>query len=263
MKRRILLLFVSVIGLLAMAGTNYTVISEVPLNVRESASSDAEILGTLNSGTSVEVVSKKNDWAKIRYNGGYGFVKIQFIQPEAISENKSSSRDNGNSSNFPDNTVAIQQGPATAESDFESQRNKGWYELYYNAGSFEDVKESGMYGFAWTLLEWKLAPQLYGGIHFSPINLNYGLSDFNYCAIKLGPALGYYFTPTSFISAPLDIICDVYFGDKGNQKTAWGMALSPSLFVGKKGGVFLGPQFSIGFSGKSKVFCGFLAGIFF
>ena len=98
---------------------------------------------------------------------------------------------------------------------------------------------------------------------FSPLNFNYGLSDFNYDEIRLGPAIGYYFTPKIFISMPLDVLCDVYFGDNDETKTAWGIALAPAIYLGKKAGIFIGPQFQVGFSSGSKVSCGFRAGIYF
>lgn len=81
--------------------------------------------------------------------------------------------------------------------------------------------------------------------------------------IKLGPVIGYYFTPKTFISIPLDVLCDVYFDSEDKTKTAWGMSLAPTVYMGSKGGVFVGPQFTIGFSGGSKVSCGFRAGIYF
>lgn len=247
----------------AMAENNYKVISSSPLNIREAASSNADILGTFNSGSLIEVVSTKKNWAKVKYNGGFGFVQTQYIEQIAskntpnivgltnnVSANKTQNRDKVDTE-------------ISESSDFESERKTGMYEITYAAGSFEDVKLSGTYGFSWTLLPWKIAPKLYAGIHFSPLNFNYGLSDFNYDEIRLGPAIGYYFTPKIFISIPLDVLCDVYFDSNDDTKTAWGMALSPAVYIGSKAGVFIGPQFTVGFSGDSKVSCGFRAGIYF
>lgn len=147
-------------------------------------------------------------------------------------------------------------------SDFDSERKSIVYELTYTAGSFEDVKLSGSYGFSWSMLPWEISPRLYTGIHFSPFNFNYGLNDFNYDEIRLGPAVGYYFTPKIFISAPLDVICDVYFDTNDKTKMTWGMALAPAVYIGNKAGIFVGPQFKFGFSGSSKLFCGFRAGLY-
>ncbi len=148
---------------------------------------------------------------------------------------------------------------------FEQDRKEWAFEVSFCASSFEDVKLSGSYGLSWTSLPWKLAPRLYAGYHFSPFNFNFGLVDSSMTSdlIKLGPAIGYYFTPKIFISMPLNVLCDVYFDSDDNTKTAWGMSLAPTVYIGSKGGVFIGPQFTVGFSGDSKVSCGFRAGIYF
>lgn len=256
-------MMMALIVVTAMAENNYKVISSSPLNIRETASSDANILGTFNSGSLIEVVSTKKNWAKVKYKGGFGFVQTRYIEQitstnapniagltNKVSANKTQNRNNVDTE-------------ISESADFESERKTGMYEITYAAGSFEDVKLSGTYGFSWTMLPWKFAPNLYAGIHFSPLNFNYGLSDFNYDEIRLGPAIGYYFTPKIFVSMPLDVLCDVYFGDNDETKTAWGMALAPAVYVGNKAGIFIGPQFTIGFSGDSKVSCGFRAGIYF
>lgn len=247
----------------AYAESNYRVISDLPLNIREDASLNANVIGTFKSGSLIEVVATKKGWAKVKYNGGFGFVQTQYI--EQISTNIKTATDvltKIESSNENQNSQDINAEVSEA-SDFESKRKTVVYEITYAAGSFEDVKLSGTYGFSWTMLPWEIAPKLYAGIHFSPLNFNYGLSDFNYDEIRLGPAIGYYFTPKIFISMPLDVLCDVYFSDNDETKTAWGMALAPAVYIGSKAGIFIGPQFTVGFSGDSKVSCGFRAGIYF
>ena len=254
---------ITLIVITAFAENNYRVISDLPLNIREKASPNANVLGTFNSGSLIDVISTKKGWAKVKYNGGYGYVQIKYI--EAIPTNAQ------NTSNDLTKIESIEENYNTQDikadvkkvSDFESERKTGVYEITYAAGSFEDVKLSGTYGFSWTKLPWEIAPKLYAGIHFSPLNFNYGLSDFNYDEIRLGPAIGYYFTPQIFISMPLDVLCDVYLGDNDGTKTAWGMALAPAIYLGKKAGIFIGPQFQVGFSSGSKVSCGFRAGIYF
>lgn len=149
-------------------------------------------------------------------------------------------------------------------SDFESERVEFVTDLSYAAGSFKEAKLSGTYGLSCTTLPWKIAPRLYAGIDFSPLNLNYGLNDyFNYAEIRLGPVIAYYFTPKIFISIPLNVLCQVYIGDDDKTKTGWGMGLVPAVYLGRKVGIFFGPQFTIGFSGNSKVSCGFRTGIYF
>lgn len=154
----------------------------------------------------------------------------------------------------------------------EEERKSAVYEIGYTAGTFDDIKASGSYGFGWTILPWNLVDNLYAGIHFSPLNFNFGLvdSDFTTNVIKLGPAIGYYLTPNIFVSMPVTALCTVSFksinedGKKESKtKLSWGMAWAPSIYVGKKVGIYVGPVFSMGFEGKTKVDCGFRAGFYF
>lgn len=269
-KRIVSTLILALMVVTTVAQSNYKVISNAPLNVRKKASSEASILGTLSSGSLIEVISIKKGWAKVNYKDGYGFVQTQYIEQisnkraETSFENFAEENEHSSSANDLASNADNMALKETSDVDFESQRITGMYEITYSAGSFEDVKLSGAYGFSWTMLPWKIAPKLYVGIHFSPLNLNYGLSDFTYDEIRLGPAIGYYFTPKIFISTPLDVLCDVYFDDNDETKTDWGLALAPSVYIGgSKAGVFIGPQFTVGFSSGSKVSCGFRAGIYF
>lgn len=260
-KRIVSTIMMTLIVVTAMAENNYKVISSSPLNIREAASSDANILGTFDSGSLIEVVSTKKNWAKVKYNSGFGFVQTQYIEQIASTNGPNITElTNKVSANKIQNNIDTE---ISESSNFASERKAGIYEITYAAGSFEDVKLSGSYGFSWTLLPWEIVPKLYAGIHFSPLNFNYGLSDFNYDEIRLGPAISYYLTPKIFISMPLDVLCDVYFGNNDETKTAWGMALAPAIYLGKKAGIFIGPQFQVGFSSGSKVSCGFRAGIYF
>lgn len=152
--------------------------------------------------------------------------------------------------------------PNTDKTNF-SNRKTATYEVGYSASTFNDVKLSGSYGIAMTMLPWNLFDNLYAGFHFSPFNFNFGLNDFTSDAIKLGPALGYYITPTIFIALPIVVICDVYF-QNSDTKTAWGMSFSPSIYAGStKIGAFAGPLFTVGFQGNTKMNIGFRAGLYF
>lgn len=242
------------------AENNYRVISQSSLNVRKSTSTMSDIIGTFQSGQEIEVKSVKNGWAKVNFNGKTGYVLVEYIQPISNNSSHIVSKSNDNvMSSTPNDQIS-----SVYEDSFESERKSSMYEIGYSASSFDDVKFSGSYGFSWTMLPWKVAPQLYAGIHFSPAYFNFGLVDSDYTTdvIKLGPVLGYYFTPKICVMAPLDLMCVVYF--EGNDtKTSWGMSLTPSIYIGNKGGVFLGPQFTIGFESGSKFNCGFRAGIYF
>lgn len=50
------------------------------LNVRASASTSAKVLGKLNKGQTVSVISKQGAWAKISFNGTDAFVSTEFLR---------------------------------------------------------------------------------------------------------------------------------------------------------------------------------------
>lgn len=50
------------------------------LNVRKGAGTKYGIISKLVNGRLVEVVSKKNNWAKIRINGGYGYCSLLYLK---------------------------------------------------------------------------------------------------------------------------------------------------------------------------------------
>ncbi len=73
------------------SGTNtlgsYTVISEDGANVRGGAGSDYDLLGELEYGDTVVAYETKradngNKWAKIKYNGEYGWVALSMLEEE-------------------------------------------------------------------------------------------------------------------------------------------------------------------------------------
>ena len=150
-------------------------------------------------------------------------------------------------------------------SSHAQDRKERAFEVGYAASTFDDVKLSGSYGLSMTMLPWKITDNLYVGFHLSPFYFNFGLVDKNLTSdvIKLGPALGYYFTPTIFVTLPLMAVCDVYFQGT-DTKTSWAMACAPSLYVGNnKFGVFAGPMLTLPFEGESKLNTGFRAGFYF
>ncbi len=55
------------------------------LNVRSSASSSSEVLGSLKKGSSVSIVAVSGDWYKIKYNSSYGYVSSKYISLNAAA----------------------------------------------------------------------------------------------------------------------------------------------------------------------------------
>ena len=50
------------------------------LNVRKDPSTGAAAVGHLKNGETVTIIGKENGWAKIRFNGGEGYVSLQFLK---------------------------------------------------------------------------------------------------------------------------------------------------------------------------------------
>lgn len=155
---------------------------------------------------------------------------------------------------------------------FESNRVYKMLEAGFCCMDVDDFKQSSGYGLSFTILPWKIADRLYVGAQCSPFYCNYGLakdkSGKNLFGgkITLGPALGYYFTPTILMTSSLNAICTYTFGDiettnefgdtetkKDQFLTSWSASLVPSVYLGnQKGGLFLGPELNFSFY-KSKV----------
>nr|WP_285850574.1 SH3 domain-containing protein [Niallia circulans] len=64
------------------------------LNVRESASTKANVVTKLKNNTKVEVVSESNGWAKIKVNGINGYVSSQYIKAVQTEEKKTANSSN-------------------------------------------------------------------------------------------------------------------------------------------------------------------------
>ena len=93
--RKILVLFLFVFSsILLMAQTPYEVTANV-VNVRESATSSATVVGTLKKGTQVNVYEIEQGWATIRYKSQFAYVSSKYIKQvkrannSAISEKPS------------------------------------------------------------------------------------------------------------------------------------------------------------------------------
>ncbi|MGX5504045.1 SH3 domain-containing protein [Bacillus toyonensis] len=50
------------------------------LNVRKGPSTGAAAVGHLKNGETVTIIGKENGWAKVRFNGGEGYVSLQFLK---------------------------------------------------------------------------------------------------------------------------------------------------------------------------------------
>ena len=133
-----------------------------------------------------------------------------------------------------------------------------YYEIGYWAGSFDDAKITGSYGFSMTFMPWKIHESLYVGLHFAQL-MNYGLVDSKAAQItsSFGAALGYAFTPKVTFAVPIAASIQYVHG------TIWSLYWTPTIYfdVYKHIGIFAAPLFTKTFVDGSKIECGFRIGL--
>lgn len=56
-----------------------TVTATTSINVRAGAGEDAERLGVLAEGESLELLAVEGEWCKVAYNGAVAYVKAEFV----------------------------------------------------------------------------------------------------------------------------------------------------------------------------------------
>lgn len=71
------------------------VITGNSLNVRTSPDTNSKVIGKLNSGTSVDILSQENDWTEISFQGTNAWISSQYIQAGKKQEKKKETNNNG------------------------------------------------------------------------------------------------------------------------------------------------------------------------
>ena len=88
------LIFIMLLSVKSLASTT-GIITEVTVNVRKEASTDAKVIMYVTQDDKVEVLEKSGDWYKIKYKNKEGYVYADFIKvDEAISETTKNSEEN-------------------------------------------------------------------------------------------------------------------------------------------------------------------------
>ncbi len=153
-------------------------------------------------------------------------------------------------------------GYAQGRSSYRTTKNIVVLELEYAATSFEDVRGSGSYGVGMTALFPVSGSKFGAGFHWN-VGMRFGLVDSKYATVpvRFGPSFGYHFKDQFFIAMPVDVLCDISAGS--NLPTSWGIELSPAIYLGKKWGIYFGPNLCVPFASGGKVSCGFKAGLQF
>jgi len=84
----------------AVAAETATISANGGLNFRTSASTSAQIICAIPSGTAVSVISKDANWAKINYGGREGYVSVKYLSFGAVASTSAANQKRTNLINF-------------------------------------------------------------------------------------------------------------------------------------------------------------------
>lgn len=139
-------------GTTVQQGTGTYTVNVSSLNVRTGPSTSHTVLGSVNKGKTVQVVSEVQDWFKINFNGGTGYVSKDFVTKggSAVSNQTQQPTTNNNTTtvqtggSYVVNTGAlkVRTGPATYNAVIGGVTNgtvlnvtgaeNGWYKINHN-----------------------------------------------------------------------------------------------------------------------------------
>ena len=139
-------------GTTVQQGTGTYTVNVSSLNVRTGPSTSHTVLGSVNKGKTVQVVGEIQDWFKINFNGGTGYVSKDFVTKggSAVSNETQQPTTNNNTTtvqtggSYVVNTGAlkVRTGPATYNAVIGGVTNgkvlnvtgaeNGWYKINHN-----------------------------------------------------------------------------------------------------------------------------------
>lgn len=110
------------------------------LRIRESASTNSSVLGTMRNGNTFDIISKSGSWYQIKYNGITGYVHGDYVKEIAASSSISTK---GKVYNVSTN-LRVRSGASTSSSILGYLTNNTevtivgsegeWYKIQYNSG---------------------------------------------------------------------------------------------------------------------------------
>lgn len=114
------------------------------VSMRKGPGTSYTRLDTLKKGTKVTIVAKSsNNWYKIKFNGGYGYVYAQYI---TITNNSDNKEDKYPQTGVVNHAVYVRKGASTnyaklgilnknTEVTILSKTTYGWYKVQYKNGT--------------------------------------------------------------------------------------------------------------------------------
>ena len=123
------------------------------LNVRSGASTSSSIIGSLNRGAKVEIVSTSNGWHKIKYKNGYGYVSADYIKvdssntskPEVKPEQKPEATIKTGTVNA--SALNVRSWASTSSSVIGSLNRGAKVEIVSTSGKWHKIKYKNGYGY--------------------------------------------------------------------------------------------------------------------
>ncbi|MGW5981164.1 enterotoxin EntFM [Bacillus mycoides] len=141
-------------GTTVQQGTGTYTVNVSSLNVRTGPSASHTVLGSVNKGKTVQVVGEVQDWFKINFNGGTGYVSKDFVtkggsavsnetqQPTTNNNNNTTTVQTGGSYVVNTGALKVRTGPATYNPVIGGVTNgtvlnvtgaeNGWYKINHN-----------------------------------------------------------------------------------------------------------------------------------
>lgn len=92
-------------GTTVQQGTGTYTVNVSSLNVRTGPSTSHTVLGSVNKGKTVQVVGEVQDWFKINFNGGTGYVSKDFVTKGGSAVSNETKQPTTNN-----NTTTVQTG---------------------------------------------------------------------------------------------------------------------------------------------------------
>lgn len=219
-------------------------------------------------GVTVDALKQENEDAQLYLYTGMKIVipqETKSLAPENTYYKESNIPMNGlekeRTSRFYTNSNINNETPSSPSTVNSDDYIKGHFGIVYDAGSFDDIKASGHYGF--------LTESYYtkgSGFCFSLfLGMDFGLVDYGYSSMlyKFGPNYSVGINGVGSFIIPVYVSYARYTGDEYIKLTGhhhvWGWAINPKINIGI---LQIGLQFSGSFKNGSVV-AGFTSGLVF
>lgn len=113
------------------------------LRIRESASTDSSVVGTMRNGNTFDIISKSGNWYQIKYNGITGYVHGDYVKEVTASSAVSTK---GKVYNVATN-LRVRSGASTNSSILGYLTNNTEVSIVGTEGSWYKIQYNGGYGY--------------------------------------------------------------------------------------------------------------------